>query len=65
VRISQKLCSKKIMSYAPLLDNDPETKNETTALTKQRLVNYNTGTVFSARPVPRLYKEKQLRLRGD
>jgi hypothetical protein len=44
----------------PLLGNDREISNYTTAVTRQRPVNSNRGTVFSVRPVPGCYRWDQL-----
>jgi hypothetical protein len=41
---------------APLLGNDRERINNTTAVTRQRSVKNSTGMVFSVRSVPRSYK---------
>jgi hypothetical protein len=41
----------------PLLGNDREISNYTTAVTRQRLVNSNRGTVFSVPSVLRRYKQ--------
>jgi hypothetical protein len=43
-----------------LLGNDSEISNYTTAVTRQRPVNSNRGTVFSVRFVPRCYKQDKL-----
>jgi hypothetical protein len=43
----------------PLLGNDHETNNETTAVVREQIeqqqFNYNRGTVFSTRSVPRCH----------
>jgi hypothetical protein len=44
----------------PLLGNDREISNYTTAVTKQRTVNSYIGTVFSVRSVVTYYKQGQL-----
>jgi hypothetical protein len=44
----------------PLLGNDREIRIYTTAVTKQRSVNKNRGTLFSERSVQRCYKQDQL-----
>jgi uncharacterized protein HemY len=40
-----------------LLGNNHETSNYTTAITRQRTINSNRGTVFSVQSVPRCYKQ--------
>jgi hypothetical protein len=42
----------------PLLGNNRERKNWTTAVTRQRPVKSTGGTVFSVRPVPICYKQE-------
>jgi hypothetical protein len=44
----------------PLLGNDREINDYTTAVTRQQPVNSNRRTVFSVRSVPRCYKQGQL-----
>jgi hypothetical protein len=44
----------------PLLGNDSEISNHTTAVTRQRSVNSNRGKVFSVRSAPICYKQGQL-----
>jgi hypothetical protein len=43
----------------PLLGNDREIGNYTTAVTRQLPVNSNRGTLFSVRSVPRCYKQNE------
>jgi hypothetical protein len=51
-------CFKTILNS--LLCNYREISNYTTAVTRQRPVNSNRGTVFSVLPVPRSYKQNKL-----
>jgi hypothetical protein len=44
----------------PLLSNDREIINYTTAVTRQRTINNNRETVFSVRSVPKCYKQDKL-----
>jgi hypothetical protein len=44
----------------PLLGNDHEISNYTTALTRQRSVSSNTGMAFSVRFVPICYKQDKI-----
>jgi hypothetical protein len=44
----------------PLLRNDCEIRNYTTATARQRPFNSNRGTVFSVRSTPRCYKQDKL-----
>jgi hypothetical protein len=43
-----------------LLGNDRKISNYITAVTRQRPVNNNRGTVFSLRSMPRCYKQDKL-----
>jgi hypothetical protein len=43
-----------------LLGIDRDLSNYTTAVTRQRPVNSNRGTVFSVRSVPKCYKQGKL-----
>jgi hypothetical protein len=53
--------STKILWYVvPLLGNDREISNYTTAVTRQRPVNSYRRIVFSVRSVPRCYKHDKL-----
>jgi hypothetical protein len=44
----------------PLLGNDREISNYTTAVTRQQPVSSNRGTMFSVQSVPRCYRWGQL-----
>jgi hypothetical protein len=55
--------NKNTVACKPLLGNDREISNYTTAITMQRLVNSNRGIVFSARSVPRCYKQYNLAIK--
>jgi hypothetical protein len=46
----------------PLLGNDREISNYTTAVTRQRPVNSNRGMMFSVRSLPKCYKQDKLEL---
>jgi hypothetical protein len=46
-----------IVALNPLLGNDSEISNYTTAVTRERLANSNRETVFSVRSVQRYYKQ--------
>jgi hypothetical protein len=51
----------KILQHVdPLLDNDGEISNYTTAVIRQRHVNSNREMVFSERSVQRSYKQDKL-----
>jgi hypothetical protein len=43
-----------------MLGNDREISDYTMAVTRQRPINRNRGTVFSMRPVARCYKQDEL-----
>jgi hypothetical protein len=49
-----------IWHVEPLLANDREISNYTTAVTRQQPVNSNRGTVLSVRSVPGCYKKDEL-----
>jgi hypothetical protein len=48
----------------PLLGNDREIRNYTTAVTRERPVNSKIRTVFSVLSVQRFYKQGQLDVEG-